>query len=135
MADDDISVEGTDHLNEHGEPDDNSDLIITGEANSTCSPKGNKTNDDLRKTGNKQSKTKKGKGLFSYFRRGDSGENSSTWGKQTDLKVNRREQVNKHFCIYDGCHKMITRGNKWSRKRHADSCHKSRTTTPPNYYP
>ena len=81
-------MEGADHLNEHREPDDNSDLIITGEANSTCSTEGNKTNDDLRKTGNTQSKTKKGKGLFSYFRRGDSGENSSLRGvKKLTLKL------------------------------------------------
>ena len=88
MADDDISVEGADHLNEHRESDDNGDLIITGEANSTCSTGGNKTNDDLRKTGNKQSKTKKGKGLFSYFQRGDSRESSSLRGvKKRTLKL------------------------------------------------
>ena len=108
MADaDDISLEGGQNLNEHRESDVNSDVITTGEANSGCSAECNKTNDDLRKTDNKQLKTKRpgGKGLYSYFQT-DRGESSSLRGANPANKTGfkqrpeQRKQVNKHFCIY-----------------------------------
>ena len=36
----------------------------------------------------------------------------------------RKSQLDEHFCIYDHCHKKISRGNASSKIRHADNCHK-----------
>ena len=64
----------------------------------------------------------RGKGLLSYF--SSEGCGSSNMGKENGPK-RRKVQVNKYFCIYENCHKIIARANKYTTERHAERWHEN----------
>ena len=84
------------------EPDHDDD-----EALATRSDEVTKTNDEIKKGGKMKAKRHGGKGLLSYF--SSEGCGSSNMGKENGPK-RRKVQVNKYFCIYENCDKIIARG-------------------------
>ena len=80
------------------------------------------TEDEEAAEGQVKTTRKHGGNLLSFF----SGKSKARKEplQQQPVAKKRKSQVDENFCVYDNCHKTISRKDVWTKKRHASSCHK-----------